>query len=299
MNETSPEAVIPAETPSPREVIPKPEKGPTPESPKKDFQALEEVRQELAQEETQVPEKPAPPFTSADFGEDYFHGQGSNYKERGYEIYDNDGFWETVTGFVRRNNLEGRALDVGCAYGYLLKRLASEFDPVCGLDISHHALQKATALQRAGEVPSSAKFIQADLSQDSLPFPDNHFDLITALDVLEHTPSVEESLKRLARVLKKDGFLIVEIPVRETLLAKIRQRFGFEKDRTHISIPIEEEFLQAIAAAGLKVKESSYFLHWPQSKPKMPSFLSQRGIKIFNNLEVVLQKKEAEPDQSS
>ena len=52
--------------------------------------------------------------------------------------------------------------------------------------------------------------IYADAQQ--LPFDNGSFDNVLALDVLEHLPSAEVSLKEIARVLKPGGEAIIRIP---------------------------------------------------------------------------------------
>ncbi|MGD8620757.1 MAG: class I SAM-dependent methyltransferase, partial [Anaerolineales bacterium] len=42
-----------------------------------------------------------------------------------------------------------------------------------------------------------------------LPFPDGSFDLVASLEILEFTPDPWETLSEMARVLRKDGFLLV------------------------------------------------------------------------------------------
>jgi ubiquinone/menaquinone biosynthesis C-methylase UbiE len=48
--------------------------------------------------------------------------------------------------------------------------------------------------------------------QEYIPFPDNYFDRIIAVHVLEHLPKLPNFLKEALRVLKKDGLLFVVIP---------------------------------------------------------------------------------------
>lgn len=43
----------------------------------------------------------------------------------------------------------------------------------------------------------------------SLPFPDNHFDAVLSMGVLEHVPDIDGSLKEIRRVLKPGGYFFV------------------------------------------------------------------------------------------
>ncbi|MGV3658030.1 MAG: class I SAM-dependent methyltransferase [Chitinophagaceae bacterium] len=50
-----------------------------------------------------------------------------------------------------------------------------------------------------------------------LPFPDNHFDLVICNHVLEHVPEDRAAMKEIARVLKKGGQAIMQVPISHAL----------------------------------------------------------------------------------
>jgi ubiquinone/menaquinone biosynthesis C-methylase UbiE len=97
-----------------------------------------------------------------------------------------------------------RVLDAGCGTGALLDRLESRPGAeVYGLDFSGQAL--AYTRQRG-----HLHLVQADLTK--LPFPDGTFDVITALDVVEHIREDEGALREVNRVLRPGGVLLVSVP---------------------------------------------------------------------------------------
>lgn len=97
-----------------------------------------------------------------------------------------------------------RILDAGCGTGALLDRLQRRSDAeVYGLDFSGQAL--AYTRQRGHD-----HLVQADLTR--LPFPDGTFDVITALDVVEHIREDEGALREVHRVLRPGGVLLVSVP---------------------------------------------------------------------------------------
>ncbi|MBI2013512.1 MAG: class I SAM-dependent methyltransferase [Candidatus Colwellbacteria bacterium] len=51
-----------------------------------------------------------------------------------------------------------------------------------------------------------------DLEEERLPFPDNSFDLVVSLEVIEHLWNTEHYLKELWRVLRPDGYVILTTP---------------------------------------------------------------------------------------
>ena len=50
------------------------------------------------------------------------------------------------------------------------------------------------------------------LESEILPFPDDAFDLVTALDVLEHIENDRAALREVARVLRPGGMLLATVP---------------------------------------------------------------------------------------
>lgn len=95
-------------------------------------------------------------------------------------------------------------LDVGFGLGYGLNILAIKAGSVSGVDIDPKALDycRNTVL---GRNPRLVYLAQYD--GYSLPFPDGHFDLITAVDVLEHVEDYHRFLAELMRVTRKGIFL--------------------------------------------------------------------------------------------
>ena len=66
-----------------------------------------------------------------------------------------------------------------------------------------------TSADHADDITSNVK---VNLGFEKLPFPDNHFDVICAFQVLEHIPyeKVEFALSELARVTKK--YVMLDVP---------------------------------------------------------------------------------------
>jgi SAM-dependent methyltransferase len=98
-------------------------------------------------------------------------------------------------------------LDVGCGSGRNLVDLA-RLGPVAGVELSEQAAAVATARGvadvRIGPV-------------ESLPWTDETFDLVTCLDVLEHTPDDRLTLRELRRVTRSGGVLLLTVPAYPSL----------------------------------------------------------------------------------
>lgn len=100
----------------------------------------------------------------------------------------------------------GRIIDIGCGTGGMLPHLRTFGDSV-GLDSADEA---QTACRRRG-VP----FVRGWGAQ--LPFHDGAFDVVTALDVIEHVPDDAGILGEMRRVLRPGGLLLLTVPAYQFL----------------------------------------------------------------------------------
>ena len=101
----------------------------------------------------------------------------------------------------------GTILDAGCGEGFTLHELetAPQLSPTqtAGIDFSLTALHWNRANHMTG-----TPLAQADVHQ--LPFPDNSFDLVYCLEVLEHLPDSALGLAELVRVSRQ--YVLVSVP---------------------------------------------------------------------------------------
>ena len=98
-------------------------------------------------------------------------------------------------------------LDAGCGSGRTLQELA-RYGEVHGIELSPEAAELAQA-RGHGEVRIGRL--------EDLPWGDDTFDLITCLDVIEHTPDDRLTLTELLRVTKPGGYLLVTVPAYQAL----------------------------------------------------------------------------------
>jgi SAM-dependent methyltransferase len=98
-------------------------------------------------------------------------------------------------------------LDAGCGSGRTLEEL-TDYGEVHGIELDPGAAELARSRGR-GEVRIGRL--------EELPWEDATFDLITCLDVIEHTPDDRVTLRELRRVCKPGGFLLVTVPAYQGL----------------------------------------------------------------------------------
>jgi len=95
-----------------------------------------------------------------------------------------------------------QVLDVGCGGGFLSNALAKHGFNVTAVDLSAESLRVAAEHDET----KSVKYLTADAY--SLPFAEATFDVITAMDFLEHIENPQEIIKEFSRKLKPGGLFI-------------------------------------------------------------------------------------------
>jgi ubiquinone/menaquinone biosynthesis C-methylase UbiE len=138
------------------------------------------------------------------FGKDFFDGD----RKCGYGGYNYDGRWKSVIKRMRLHyNLPDTAavLDVGCGKGFMLHDF-KEIMPnssVAGVDVSEYAIENA--------MPPVKPFLKV-ANAEKLPYPDNSFDLVIAVNSIHNLPleACKTALKEIERVSKVNSFITVD-----------------------------------------------------------------------------------------
>lgn len=101
-------------------------------------------------------------------------------------------------------------LDVGCATGRLLAKLAAAgAHRLSGTDLAPRILE--VARDKLTAQGADADLRPAD-AEDALPWPADSFDVVTLVGVLHHFYRLQEALHEIRRVLRTSGRLIVVDP---------------------------------------------------------------------------------------
>jgi SAM-dependent methyltransferase len=114
-------------------------------------------------------------WSAEDFAQRYGSGGGDAWGYRGASKHEHRAEWIVSALPARRF---AKALEIGCAQGFLTERFAERADRVIACDISAEAIRQARA---NGSALSHVEFRVADIRAG---FPDNGFDLCVFSDVL-------------------------------------------------------------------------------------------------------------------
>lgn len=111
-------------------------------------------------------------------------------------------FYAKFTDTLRPTRAGARALDVGCGVGQVVAKLTEQGFEAHGVDVAEPNIAKAR------------QFSDRCLLYDGqrLPYPNDHFASVGALNVLEHVEEPEAFIRELARVTERGGRIVISSP---------------------------------------------------------------------------------------
>lgn len=99
-----------------------------------------------------------------------------------------------------------RLLDIGCGFGGLSTFVKDYIDAeeVHGVDIDERVGSEAEG--------KGVHFQLADASEEKLPYPDGHFDVVMTLGMMDYLVSFDGMIREVNRLLAPDGRVLVSLP---------------------------------------------------------------------------------------
>jgi len=138
-------------------------------------------------------------------------------------------------------------LEIGCGTGGNLK-LLGKFGQVTGLDPSKEALDFCRSQGFSNVVEGSA--------EDS-KLPSESFDVLVALDVLEHIEDDARAFRECFRLLRDDGYLLITVPAFPFLWSEHDEALHHKRRYRRVEIK------QKMEAAGFEITRLSYLIMFP------------------------------------
>ncbi|MDQ6838980.1 MAG: class I SAM-dependent methyltransferase [Actinomycetota bacterium] len=115
-----------------------------------------------------------------------------------------------LDAFARHWPLTGeRLLDVGCGNGAYTTAMAPGFTEVHGIDVEPRRVEEFRT-----QVVRDPRFHLEVGSAEDLSQPDDHFDVVTAIEVIEHVVHLDQAIAEIHRVLRPGGAFLVSCPNR-------------------------------------------------------------------------------------
>lgn len=141
----------------------------------------------------------------------------------------------------------GRALDVGCGVGANTALALAHTASVVAMDDSAAALR----LARDAIADRRCCWVSGDATQ--LPFVDQQFELVLALDVLEHIDDDGMATREIHRVLRPGGLVCIFVPALRALWG-MQDRISHHRRRYSA-----RELRRLIASAGFDIERLTFF----------------------------------------
>jgi len=171
-----------------------------------------------------------------------------------YDVLNNDNWWWEVgrRSLVRnllhryagngRNPRRPRILEIGCGAGAMLQDLEQFGSPV-GLDIAEAAPQywRERGLTSVSLADTTA-----------LPYRDEQFDIVIAIDVLEHVEDDVTAVNEMYRVCRPGGKLIATVPAFKFLWSRR------DIQCHHVRRYTLDEFRAKLLHGGFRITKSTY-----------------------------------------
>jgi 2-polyprenyl-3-methyl-5-hydroxy-6-metoxy-1,4-benzoquinol methylase len=135
-------------------------------------------------------------------------------------------FWSRLRvafEFAQKQTVSKKALDFGCGSGCFSYLLANNGYQVTATDLDFSPLN---LVKEKLDFPSNIEFIQGDIIDKDLP--DNSFDVIFALDVLEHIENLGDYVQLFKKLLTPEGVIIISGPT-ENILYQIGRKFAGDR----------------------------------------------------------------------
>lgn len=169
--------------------------------------------------------------------------------------------WDDPFSFLKRSKgaliekfagKKGRILDIGCKRGELLVEMRKRGWETYGTDISQEACDY-TGKKLGFENIYCGGLLLLDLKED-------FFDAVTLFNVLEHIYNPLETLKKIHRLLKNDGVLIINCPNFGAIQGSIFKDKWFVLDLPRHLYQFTPDSLRNMAEkAGFQMKRFSHF----------------------------------------
>ena len=152
------------------------------------------------------------------------------------------------------------ALDIATGGGHTALKFAPHVDHIVASDLTPRMLEQARQFIAERNGVTNVSFQMADA--ENLPFDPRRFDLLTCRIAPHHFPDAGRFVHECARVLKRDGLLILQDQVlpADIEAARFVDRFERLRDPSHNRAFNADEWREMCQAAGFTVEHSEHYI---------------------------------------
>jgi 2-polyprenyl-3-methyl-5-hydroxy-6-metoxy-1,4-benzoquinol methylase len=177
------------------------------------------------------------------YSENYYTGntEYKYYDERDAEKYSQH-VWKKRVQKIKQYAGSGKFLDIGCAFGGLLKTASEYFTPY-GIELSEYSAIHAKALFGSNIHCGSL---------DDHPFRHGTFSVITMIELLEHISNPASAVNECYKLLEQGGLLVVQTANMDALQARIlKDKYAYFMPG-HVSYFSKSNLTDILKKAGFK-----------------------------------------------
>lgn len=167
-----------------------------------------------------------------------------------------------------------KVLDAGCGRGFYINAFPSFkfIEEIHGIDLNENYLM----LAKKNCLDKRVNIKRANIN--SLPYPDQYFDLIICSEILEHLKDDKKAIRELKRVLKDNGSLIITVPnynfpfLWDPINWVLMKLFNTHVNKNiwwlagiwadHNRLYTEKQIKKLVTDNGLKIRKLQLILHW-------------------------------------
>jgi 2-polyprenyl-3-methyl-5-hydroxy-6-metoxy-1,4-benzoquinol methylase len=202
-----------------------------------------------------------------------------------------DAIMQMVTRALDTRKIAGGCLvDVGCGAGNLYPHVRQRFDRYIGVDVVRYE-----------GFPAQAEFCKLDLDSGQMPVADGSADVVAAIEVIEHLENPRDFMRKLARMVRPGGWIIVTTPNQLSFVSLanlvVRQRFLAFQDvhyPAHLTALLEIDLRRIAAESHLSEVgfEYSHCARFPLTPWVYPQWVARQWPRGFSeNLLLIGQRK--------
>ena len=212
----------------------------------------------MNKKETEISQKDLVTQTFEDNAQDYF----------GWYIRDTSG---AHSFNIRRkrvyeylDNMEGgKLLDIGCGPGVMVKYAINHSFEFYGIDVAKNMIDQCSEMF---EDIKSAHFFVGEI--EKIQYPENFFDVVTAMGVVEYIDDDIIAIKEMYRVVKPGGIIIITLPNKRSPY-RIWDRIIYRK-------------LKNLVKKIVRRNNKEIVIHREYNEKKYCNLLQQNSLKIID-----------------
>ncbi len=148
-------------------------------------------------------------------------------------------------------------LEIGCSFGGVLKRVAD-----FGVDVCHGIEPNEEDVQFIQKMCPESKIFNSIF--EDLELEQEYYDVVASFEALEHMVSPGRILQKASGVMKKNGFINIEVPNHRDLLLGCYKNISYEKfyyHNAHIHYFTKESLSRLLEVCGFDGAVSSFLMY--------------------------------------